>query len=229
MTWDLSESGLPFVTSVINGFDLVPTFSCASVDDLRADVTASAWWPEFRSQMDQIRVLRLLMGGADLMGRGLTQLGHVPSVIGNSAGVIWRPVSSGARTAVSAVASVRPKLTWSGLACGGVRNRVNTPPPIPEEHTPEPAEGGFVMEMERGVVTEDRGDLGGVVGSLSRSQSVGNLSEGGTSSGAGTPRHSRSRSVSRVDLTRQEEVTGGLFAIEPYPKCHWFTRLTSFR
>jgi hypothetical protein len=69
MTWELSESGRSFVTSVINGFDLVPTFSCASVDDLRADVTASAWWPEFRDQMEEIRVLRLLMGGASIMGR----------------------------------------------------------------------------------------------------------------------------------------------------------------
>lgn len=39
MTWDLAESGSDFITSVINGADLVPTFSAASVDDLRAEVT----------------------------------------------------------------------------------------------------------------------------------------------------------------------------------------------
>ncbi|KAL2555034.1 Mono-/di-acylglycerol lipase [Forsythia ovata] len=38
MTWELAESGADFVTSVINGADLVPTFSAASVDDLRAEV-----------------------------------------------------------------------------------------------------------------------------------------------------------------------------------------------
>ncbi|PON83581.1 Mono-/di-acylglycerol lipase [Trema orientale] len=38
MTWDLAESGGDFITSVINGADLVPTFSAASVDDLRAEV-----------------------------------------------------------------------------------------------------------------------------------------------------------------------------------------------
>ena len=38
MTWELAESGDEFVTSVINGADLVPTFSSASVDDLRAEV-----------------------------------------------------------------------------------------------------------------------------------------------------------------------------------------------
>ena len=39
MTWELAESGNDFITSVINGADLVPTFSAASVDDLRAEVT----------------------------------------------------------------------------------------------------------------------------------------------------------------------------------------------
>ena len=39
MTWELAESGNDFITSVINEADLVPTFSAASVDDLRAEVT----------------------------------------------------------------------------------------------------------------------------------------------------------------------------------------------
>ncbi|KAB1218339.1 Sn1-specific diacylglycerol lipase alpha [Morella rubra] len=38
MTWELAESGNEFITSVVNGADLVPTFSAASVDDLRAEV-----------------------------------------------------------------------------------------------------------------------------------------------------------------------------------------------
>jgi hypothetical protein len=38
MTWDLAESGKHFITTVINGSDLVPTFSAASVDDLRSEV-----------------------------------------------------------------------------------------------------------------------------------------------------------------------------------------------
>ena len=38
MTWELAESGNDFITSVINEADLVPTFSAASVDDLRAEV-----------------------------------------------------------------------------------------------------------------------------------------------------------------------------------------------
>lgn len=38
MTWDLAESGKHFITTLINGSDLVPTFSAASVDDLRSEV-----------------------------------------------------------------------------------------------------------------------------------------------------------------------------------------------
>ncbi|KAM7254503.1 hypothetical protein ACFE04_003883 [Oxalis oulophora] len=38
MTWELAESGNDFITCVINGADLVPTFSVASVDDLRVEV-----------------------------------------------------------------------------------------------------------------------------------------------------------------------------------------------
>lgn len=42
MTWELAESGNEFITSVVNGADLVPTFSAASVDDLRAEVLVSS-------------------------------------------------------------------------------------------------------------------------------------------------------------------------------------------
>jgi hypothetical protein len=38
MTWDLAESGKHFITTIINGSDLVPTFSASSVDDLRSEV-----------------------------------------------------------------------------------------------------------------------------------------------------------------------------------------------
>lgn len=38
MTWDLAESGKHFITTLINGSDLVPTFSTASIDDLRSEV-----------------------------------------------------------------------------------------------------------------------------------------------------------------------------------------------
>ncbi|XP_035823431.1 diacylglycerol lipase-beta-like [Zea mays] len=39
MTWKLAESGVHFITTVINGADLVPTFSAALVDDLGSEVS----------------------------------------------------------------------------------------------------------------------------------------------------------------------------------------------
>lgn len=38
ITMELAESGKHFITTIINGSDLVPTFSAASVDDLRSEV-----------------------------------------------------------------------------------------------------------------------------------------------------------------------------------------------
>lgn len=38
MTWELAESGKDFVTTIVNGADLVPTVSTASIDDLRSEV-----------------------------------------------------------------------------------------------------------------------------------------------------------------------------------------------
>ncbi|RZB60115.1 hypothetical protein D0Y65_043046, partial [Glycine soja] len=43
---ELAESGDSFITSIINGADLVPTFSVASVDDLCSEVVILriAYW-----------------------------------------------------------------------------------------------------------------------------------------------------------------------------------------
>uniref|UniRef100_A0A3B6FM62 Fungal lipase-like domain-containing protein n=1 Tax=Triticum aestivum TaxID=4565 RepID=A0A3B6FM62_WHEAT len=38
MTWELAESGKHFITTIVNGADLVPTVSTASIDDLRSEV-----------------------------------------------------------------------------------------------------------------------------------------------------------------------------------------------
>lgn len=43
MTWELAESGKDFITTIINGSDLVPTFSTASIDDLRSEVYKSSF------------------------------------------------------------------------------------------------------------------------------------------------------------------------------------------
>ncbi len=47
MTLELAACCAPFVTSIVNGTDIVPTFCAASVDRLREDVTRSSWYAEF--------------------------------------------------------------------------------------------------------------------------------------------------------------------------------------
>lgn len=39
MTLELAEFGKPFITSIVNGFDIVPTLSASSVHDFIAEVT----------------------------------------------------------------------------------------------------------------------------------------------------------------------------------------------
>lgn len=53
MTWDLAESGQNFVTTIINGSDIVPTFSLVSADNLRLEVAASSWLSDLCDQFHQ--------------------------------------------------------------------------------------------------------------------------------------------------------------------------------
>eukprot|EP00897_Mesotaenium_endlicherianum_P003198 jgi/Mesen1/2906/ME000175S02060 len=98
MTWDLAESGVHCVTSVIHGADLVPTFSAASADDLRAEVTASAWISDLREQMEQMRILRVVMGSATALGTRLSRIGSATYNLSSRASLGLRPVSSGTQS-----------------------------------------------------------------------------------------------------------------------------------
>ncbi|KAJ0075232.1 hypothetical protein Patl1_33713 [Pistacia atlantica] len=94
MTWELAESGNDFITSVINGADLVPTFSAASVDDLRAEVTASAWLNDLRNQIERTRILSTVYRSASALGSRLPSIASAKAKVAG-AGAILRPVSSG--------------------------------------------------------------------------------------------------------------------------------------
>ncbi|GFH14469.1 lipase_3 domain-containing protein [Haematococcus lacustris] len=59
MTLQLAQGCVSFVTTIINGTDIVPTFSSATVDSLREDVTASSWFAEFQLDL-RASVLRAL-------------------------------------------------------------------------------------------------------------------------------------------------------------------------
>ncbi|KNA20369.1 hypothetical protein SOVF_053250 [Spinacia oleracea] len=135
MTWELAESGVDVITSIINGADLVPTFSAASVDDLRAEVTASAWLNDLRNQIEQTRILSTVYRSASALGASARA-----KVAG--AGAVLRPVSSGTQAVMRraqsmAHAALRRPTVLSSWSCIGPRRRANAVPSIAQEQSSE--------------------------------------------------------------------------------------------
>ncbi|KAF1863467.1 hypothetical protein Lal_00030499 [Lupinus albus] len=131
MTWELAESGNSFITSVINGADLVPTFSAASVDDLRSEVTASAWINDLRDKIEQTRILRIVYRSASALGSRLPSIATARAKVAG-AGAILQPVSNGTQVvmkrakSMAQVAWTRPNLNLSSWSCMGPRRRAIT-------------------------------------------------------------------------------------------------------
>ncbi|KAM1714166.1 hypothetical protein ACFX12_024814 [Malus domestica] len=149
MTWELAESGAGFITSVINGADLVPTFSAASVDDLRAEVmflnsvieclidyliglevTASAWINDLRNQIEQTRILSTVYRSASALGSRLPSIASAKAKVAG-AGAILRPVSNGTQVVMRRAQSMaqaawtRPSLGLSSWSCMAPRHRAS--------------------------------------------------------------------------------------------------------
>ncbi|XP_052183751.1 uncharacterized protein LOC127795860 isoform X1 [Diospyros lotus] len=128
MTWELAESGNDFITSVINGADLVPTFSAASVDDLRVEVTASAWLNDLRNQIERTRILSTVYRSASALGSHLPSIASARAKVAG-AGAILRPVSNGTQVVMKRAQSMaqaawsRPSLRLSSWSCMGPRRR----------------------------------------------------------------------------------------------------------
>ncbi|KAJ1407074.1 Mono-/di-acylglycerol lipase, N-terminal [Sesbania bispinosa] len=128
MTWELAESGNNFITSVINGADLVPTFSAASVDDLRSEVTASAWINDLRNQIEQTRILSTVYRSASALGSRLPSMASARAKVAG-AGAILQPVSNGTQVVMKRAKSMaqaawtRPALNLSSWSCMGPRRR----------------------------------------------------------------------------------------------------------
>ncbi|WCJ39394.1 Mono-/di-acylglycerol lipase N-terminal Lipase class 3 [Euphorbia peplus] len=132
MTWELAESGTDFIISVINGADLVPTFSAASVDDLRAEVTASAWINDLRNQIERTRILSTVYRSASALGSRLPSIASAKAKVAG-AGAILRPVSSGtqvvmkrAQSMAHAAWTTRPSIRLASLSCIGPRHRATS-------------------------------------------------------------------------------------------------------
>ncbi|GAB4850028.1 hypothetical protein Ancab_029326 [Ancistrocladus abbreviatus] len=132
MTWELAESGNDVITSVINGADLVPTFSAASADDLRAEVTASAWLNDLRNKIEQTRILRTVYHSASALGSHLPSIANARAKVAG-AGAVLRPVSHGTQAVMKRAQTMahaawaRPTLHFS-WSCMGSRHRATMIP-----------------------------------------------------------------------------------------------------
>ncbi|KAK5803164.1 Sn1-specific diacylglycerol lipase alpha [Gossypium arboreum] len=127
MTWDLAESGKHFITTIINGSDLVPTFSAASVDDLRTEVTASSWLNDLRDQVERTRVLNVVYRSATALGSRLPSIASAKARVAG-AGALLRPVTSSTKVVMKgaqnvAQAVVRSHSSLSSWSCMGPRRR----------------------------------------------------------------------------------------------------------
>ncbi|KAJ0755675.1 putative fungal lipase-like domain, mono-/di-acylglycerol lipase, alpha/Beta hydrolase [Helianthus annuus] len=147
MTWELADSGNEFITSVINGADLVPTFSAASVDDLRAEVTASAWLNDLRTQIEHTRILKTVYRSATALGSRLPSIASAKAKVAG-AGQILRPVSSGTQVVMRRAQSMaqaawtRPSIDIASWSCMGPRRR----PVVASSNSPESSSSNNATE-----------------------------------------------------------------------------------
>nr|XP_043629268.1 uncharacterized protein LOC122600588 isoform X2 [Erigeron canadensis] len=154
MTWELAESGKHFITTIINGSDLVPTFSTASIDDLRTEVTASSWLNDLRDQVEQTRVLNVVYRSATALGSRLPSMANARAKVAG-AGAMLRPVSSSTQVVMKraqnvAQAVVRTRSTLSAWSCMGARRRaVGTVP------TDSFSETSLILEKNPDSLTTD--------------------------------------------------------------------------
>ncbi|KAA6418802.1 MAG: lipase class 3 family [Trebouxia sp. A1-2] len=68
MTLDLARSCASYVTTIINGADLIPTVSAGSADALREEVMQSSWYEAFRSDMRSNVVVRAVESSVGRIG-----------------------------------------------------------------------------------------------------------------------------------------------------------------
>ncbi|RYR12969.1 hypothetical protein Ahy_B04g070217 isoform D [Arachis hypogaea] len=127
VTFAPAESGKNFITTIINGSDLVPTFSTASIDDLRSEVTASSWINDLRDQVEHTRVLNVVYRSATALGSHLPSISSAKARVAGAGAILW-PVTSGTQVVMKraqsvAEAVVRTRSSLSSWSCMSARRR----------------------------------------------------------------------------------------------------------
>ncbi|GLT99065.1 hypothetical protein SLE2022_165320 [Rubroshorea leprosula] len=112
MTWDLAESGKHFITTIINGSDLVPTVSATSVDDLRSEVQnilllikTSSWLNDLWDQVQQTRFLSVVFHSTTALGSSLPSIASAKARVAG-AGALLCPVSSSTKVVMKGAQNV---------------------------------------------------------------------------------------------------------------------------
>ncbi|KAL8116567.1 hypothetical protein AgCh_022914 [Apium graveolens] len=93
MTWELAELGKHFISTIINGSDLVPTFSTALIDDLHSEVTSSSWYNNLLDQIKHTRVLNVFYRSTTALGSRLPTMASARERVANVSALLC-PVSS---------------------------------------------------------------------------------------------------------------------------------------
>ncbi|XP_057957669.1 uncharacterized protein LOC131150752 [Malania oleifera] len=202
MTWDLAESGKHFITTIINGSDLVPTFSATSVDDLRSEVTASSWLNDLRDQVERTRVLNVVYRSATALGSRLPSIASARARVAG-AGVLLRPVSSSTQVVMKraqnvAQAVVKTRSSLSSWSCMGARRR--TVAPLLNPKTDEMPEASLISDEAL------------VADVVMRDSEVNMVESGSLSSGSGhddTDEEEELIPVDRVIATSSIKITEG--------------------
>lgn len=222
MTWELAESGMDFITSIINEADLVPTFSAASVDDLRSEVTASAWLNDLRNQIEQTRILSTVYRSASALGSRLPTIASARARVAG-AGAILRPVSNGTQVVmkrarnVAQAAWTRPSLRISSWSCIGprYRNKASEGGVVSSNSTIESAESLVTSTETTGIETTEVITASGNVqwtseiecsSSFEAAHAAADMEDGDGSDGEDLMGHGRSEdSMNEVELWQQLE------------------------
>ncbi|KAF9624665.1 hypothetical protein IFM89_012842 [Coptis chinensis] len=102
MTWDLAESRMHFITTITNGFDMVSTFSTASIDVLHYEVTTSTWLSDL---WDHTRILNVVYRFSSTLGSRLPSIASTRARVAG-AGASLLPVSSSTQALSGPVISI---------------------------------------------------------------------------------------------------------------------------
>ncbi|GKB29614.1 Sn1-specific diacylglycerol lipase alpha [Tanacetum coccineum] len=113
------ESGKHVIATIINGSDLVPTFSTASIDDLRTEITASSWLNYLHDQVEQTRVLNVVFRSATSLGSRLPSMANARAKVTGACAMLC-PISSSTQLEGKTLRMKDNKYAFKAVKAAGV-------------------------------------------------------------------------------------------------------------